>query len=207
MSREPKLCGDCGAEPGAMHAPGCDVERCRLCGGQAISCACNYPLTEDGDTRDATDEESDALEARIEEAGGRLPWTGIWPGVMECYEFGWYCRMVEGRWVKCDKDAPGADADLNRLHEGNATWDVKAGRWVAKKGDDPVTEAHPMVRAARDCRTELKAVRAANAVLEKAIASNSLKVIGEALAQQREAFTNLANAAEALVAVVLEGQE
>ena len=33
----PRLCGDCVPE-GALHVPGCDLERCACCGGQAITC-------------------------------------------------------------------------------------------------------------------------------------------------------------------------
>lgn len=37
-----KRCPDCHANEGALHAPGCDMERCPLCGGQIISCECSY---------------------------------------------------------------------------------------------------------------------------------------------------------------------
>ena len=34
-------CGDCGAAYGHYHHPGCDTERCPICGGQLLSCECD----------------------------------------------------------------------------------------------------------------------------------------------------------------------
>lgn len=101
-------CPDCGARAGEQHMDGCDVERCPDCGGQMISCDCV------GD---------------IEMP--RLPWTGEWPGVMECRELGWYSKMVPGKgWVSCDKSETGATEDLNRLC-AHAKWSKKEGRFTA----------------------------------------------------------------------------
>lgn len=37
----PSRCHDCGAEPGAVHHPGCDMEECPNCGGQYFICDCD----------------------------------------------------------------------------------------------------------------------------------------------------------------------
>lgn len=41
------VCGDCNAPFGGFHHPGCDVERCPGCGGQAIGCNCLDAENED----------------------------------------------------------------------------------------------------------------------------------------------------------------
>ncbi len=37
-------CRECAAAPGQFHVPGCCLERCPRCGGQAISCGCFCPF-------------------------------------------------------------------------------------------------------------------------------------------------------------------
>ncbi len=36
----PERCHDCNVVNGAIHHPGCDMERCPACQGQYISCTC-----------------------------------------------------------------------------------------------------------------------------------------------------------------------
>ena len=97
---ELKNCHDCGAKPGKLHARGCDTERCPLCGGQTIGCDCIYKHTlgecdletdhpgiyGNGPTKKMERE----FNRIVKKAGGRLPWTGEWPGVAECREYGLY---------------------------------------------------------------------------------------------------------------------
>jgi hypothetical protein len=86
-------CPNCGVAPGKHHILDCDVERCPYCGYQLITCPCeSEPPIED-----------------------RLPWSGIWPGVEECEEFGWYTEDGE--------------EDLNRLR-AEAVWDQVHKRFI-----------------------------------------------------------------------------
>jgi len=108
---EKRTCPDCGVYPGEIHHDGCDVERCPDCGHQLISCDCEKPSS-----------------------APKLPWTGEWPGVVECREFGWYTKFLHGHgWTACDKDEPNASEDLNRLYE-KAVWDRDQGRFVLPSG-------------------------------------------------------------------------
>lgn len=150
----PRHCHDCGAKPGEFHRPGCDVERCALCGSQSISCFCVYGLSGFRDSDDLEQrspyiyahgptEIMDArYDAEVAERGGRLPWTGVWPGEEECIEYGFYCHWVSrdtgkvcdfatgnGRWQPCGKDDEGARPDLNTLVE-RCVWDIKRRKFV-----------------------------------------------------------------------------
>jgi len=62
MTDKPK-CHDCGANPGELHDPGCDMEQCPECGGQWIQCG--HIGTHD-----------------------RIPWTGDWPREADAIELG-----------------------------------------------------------------------------------------------------------------------
>jgi hypothetical protein len=107
-----KTCPDCGAVPGDLHFGGCDVERCPDCGGQVISCGCEHGPPQHP----------------------RLPWTGEWPGVAECREYGWYCTFDHKRgWRVVGADEPGAREDLNRL-VATCNWDAAQGRFVKREG-------------------------------------------------------------------------
>ena len=67
-------CHDCGVKAGKQHENGCDVARCTDCGGQHLSCDC------------ADDENMDV-------------WTGLWPGIKECYEQKLISKFGEnGEW-------------------------------------------------------------------------------------------------------------
>lgn len=99
-------CPDCGVRPGEEHHEACDVARCLMTGMQRLTCL----------------EEHDH---------GRQAWTGRWPGVAECVEFGWWAYLAPGcGWVRCDGPGwTGATPDLNRLPV-DATWDRERERWV-----------------------------------------------------------------------------
>lgn len=133
-------CGDCGAEPNTLHAVGCDVERCALCGGQAIACGCVYEVN--GMELDQLEQRhptiykngpTEQLYVKLDEAvarvGGRLLWTGEYPGSDACRRFGLYCRWVEGSGWVCSAEHPEAGPHLNRLHQV-AAWDAELRDWV-----------------------------------------------------------------------------
>jgi hypothetical protein len=108
MTSSSDRCPDCDVGLGKFHKTGCDIDQCPYCGRQLISCRCR----------------------RTPPLDDRMPWMGVWPGVAECHEFGWFARLVPGKgWVPCKSDEPGAVADLNRLHM-EARWDRGRKRFV-----------------------------------------------------------------------------
>ena len=124
-------CPDCNVTPGTVHSPGCDVERCPMCKMQLIGCGCIYKVNGMDRSRlevehpdiyggGPTDEMCDRFDAAVQEIGGFLPWTGEWPGVAECREFGWFCQDGHGfdpkvgGFCPCPPNAPGAMEDINR---------------------------------------------------------------------------------------------
>jgi Domain of unknown function (DUF6891) len=61
----------------------------------------------------------------------REVWTGEWPGVKECQEFGWYAKgNPDGPGhIPCGPHEPGAVPDLNRLRV-DAEWGRQEKRYV-----------------------------------------------------------------------------
>lgn len=117
--RPPRDCNDCGVRPGEAHQEGCDVARCMLTGEQRIQHDCGPHCG----TCSCTPCDPDI-------------WSGEWPGVAECREFGWYSIWVKpgpgeqyGKWVRASADHPEARADLNRLMT-EARWSPELKRWV-----------------------------------------------------------------------------
>lgn len=143
-----KQCHDCGAKPGEYHKRGCDVERCPMCGGQAISCDCIYEVNGmDVDTMETlhpkiySEGPTAEMFAKFDQEWGakRQIWSGEWPGVAECREMGLWCRMTEHGWTPCAPDDPEAREDLNRLHTVTQ-WDQTQQKWVPKAKSASATE-------------------------------------------------------------------
>lgn len=130
MSESMEQCPDCGVEPGQLHRPRCDVERCPICGGQALQCLSSHTCPKCGDEFVEASCQGHPVIVTDDEL---LPWTGEWPGDAECREFGWYSFFGQHGWERCEKDHPGATEDLNRLHSGEAEWSREQKRFVLRQ--------------------------------------------------------------------------
>jgi hypothetical protein len=75
-------CVDCSAPPGGVHHPGCCVERCPACLGQALGCPC-FGVDDDYDDDDADDDYGDGPD---DEPAAATTWappvtaSGRWEG-------------------------------------------------------------------------------------------------------------------------------
>ncbi len=135
---EPLLpCRDCGAPIGQPHQDGCDIARCLWTGIQRIQCAGGLTaevckVLHEADRGDLADElaEYHGLDDPDHDCGNDI-WTGVWPGVAEAEEYGWYSYFGPP-WVQCGPDHPEATADLNRIHM-ECDWDRECGRWVKRR--------------------------------------------------------------------------
>lgn len=127
----PRNCPDCGAHIGDPHDSGCDVARCLATGGQRLMCELD----------DGILAELFGIPVSNGQPGhhcGHQVWTGLWPGVAECREFGWYSFLQPpepgvqyGQWIRCEPDDPRGSEDLNRLHI-EARWDPEQARFVQR---------------------------------------------------------------------------
>lgn len=106
-------CSVCNTSPGQLHEAGCTLERCPECGRHRFL-SCDHSFSPRPDSV-------------------RLPWTGEYPGVMECREFGWYQQATWG-------NTSGPSEDLNRLYV-EALWSSELRRFIRNPllagGGDP----------------------------------------------------------------------
>lgn len=72
---EGRSCHDCACLPGNFHHPGCDMEECPRCGGQAISCDCLNGYVNEEAGRKA--KRRDCLAALLEEMSGSRSYSEI----------------------------------------------------------------------------------------------------------------------------------
>jgi len=111
-------CPDCDMAIGEYHLSNCESEQCPRCGGQLLSCGCEFDWYH----------------------FSKIPWRGLLPGVAECREYGLYARLLPGKgWTPCAKSDHGATEDLKRLFtEGQ--WDIKKQKWLIKFAPESAAE-------------------------------------------------------------------
>jgi len=127
-------CPDCGVEPGQVHQDGCDVERCSVCGSQALGCEC-----------------STAERSWHDKAFAR--WSGFWPGSLESDSMGidlnefYRRRLNKVLFVK-----PGLPHVVH-IGSGPAEYvflDLSKNAWVVHQKDDPELDSTANADAAAE---------------------------------------------------------
>lgn len=97
-------CPKCHARPGNLHTNWCGLAVCAFTGLQRSGC--QHPSTICLTT-----------------------WSGRWPGMEECEEYGFYYRPVDGRSEPCNADDEDTEHDLNRLY-AECVWDPAQPRMI-----------------------------------------------------------------------------
>ena len=120
----------CGARPGEVHRDTCGVARCMWTGQQLIQCDGSFADIARQLRKDGHDDMAERLAYHLsfseDHDCGHDVWTGLWPGVAECEEYGFWC--VGPPWQPCAKDTLGATHDLNRLVR-ECKWNRETKRW------------------------------------------------------------------------------
>lgn len=87
-----RRCHDCHVQPGGFHHPGCDVEQCPVCGGQAFWCECVLASVASGP------DQASPL-SRV----ATSPAEFTWPPEMTPNSFVWIAKAISrgGDWIFC----------------------------------------------------------------------------------------------------------
>jgi hypothetical protein len=121
-------CPQCGVAIYREHEQGCSVARCLHDGRQRL-------LHEMAAGTPTMTEVNGEFRWRVAKDGhdcGKDIWTGLWPGVAECEEYGLFCYFGpdfgEQGWQRCGPDHPGAQHDFTQLYI-HGQWDRETRRW------------------------------------------------------------------------------
>jgi len=88
-------CHDCGAKPGYAHKEGCDTARCLNTGIQRLQCDCGKC--------------------------GADKWTGMWPGIQECYDQKLVCFDTASSSIGFDLNEQAIRHQKELQQRGNST--------------------------------------------------------------------------------------
>jgi hypothetical protein len=120
-------CGDCGVDKGEFHVPGCDVEQCPVCAGQAIGCDCATTKRAKKPARPFSARELQVVEERRKFVWRHLGFSGDGDALLEvenrsCLRLpylsvglrGRGSNFVGGLWLDVSHLEPGASATFVR---------------------------------------------------------------------------------------------